>query len=124
LYHYTEVDPKEEAEKAARLKLAPLISTRAKVDWAPEPLLCKRFGVKDPYEHRPRPDNARAHRLGTKADSLQLTETMAAATAAAPKFLLAGGGGRVGTFHHVILQSKHQLMTASMFHVTDLTPWE
>jgi hypothetical protein len=25
---------------------------------------------------------------------------------------------RVGTFHHVILLSKHQLMTASMVHVT------
>jgi hypothetical protein len=30
--------------------------------------------------------------------------------------------GRVGTFHHVSLQSKHQLMTASMVHVTNLTP--
>jgi hypothetical protein len=30
--------------------------------------------------------------------------------------------GRVGTFHHVILQSKHQLMTASMVYVTNLTP--
>jgi hypothetical protein len=30
--------------------------------------------------------------------------------------------GRVGTFHHVILQPKHQLMTASMVHVTNLTP--
>jgi uncharacterized membrane protein YfcA len=36
-----------------------------------------------------------------------------------------GGGmilGRVGSFHHVILQSKHKLMTASMVHhVTNLT---
>jgi 4-hydroxybenzoate polyprenyltransferase len=30
--------------------------------------------------------------------------------------------GRVGTFHHVILQSKHRLMTASIVHVTNLTP--
>jgi hypothetical protein len=32
--------------------------------------------------------------------------------------------GRVGTFHHVtrILQSKHQLMTAGMVHVTNMTP--
>jgi hypothetical protein len=30
--------------------------------------------------------------------------------------------GRVGTFHPVIVQSNHQLMTASMFHVTNLTP--
>jgi hypothetical protein len=30
--------------------------------------------------------------------------------------------GRVGTFHHVILQSKHQLTTASIYHVTNLTP--
>jgi hypothetical protein len=29
--------------------------------------------------------------------------------------------GRAGTFHHVMLQSIHQLMTASMFHVTNLT---
>jgi serine/threonine kinase 16 len=29
---------------------------------------------------------------------------------------------RVGTFHNVILQSKHQLMTVRMFHVTNLTP--
>jgi hypothetical protein len=35
-----------------------------------------------------------------------------------------GGGirGRVGTFHVVILQSKHQVMTAGTFHVTNLTP--
>jgi hypothetical protein len=30
--------------------------------------------------------------------------------------------GRAGTFQHVILQSKHQLMTAGMAHVTKLTP--
>ena len=31
--------------------------------------------------------------------------------------------GRVGTFHHVILQSKHQFMTAGMvLYVTNLTP--
>jgi hypothetical protein len=30
--------------------------------------------------------------------------------------------GRVGTFYHIILQSKHQLMTASMVRVTNLTP--
>jgi hypothetical protein len=29
---------------------------------------------------------------------------------------------RVGTFHHVILQSKYQLITAGMVHVTNLTP--
>jgi hypothetical protein len=29
---------------------------------------------------------------------------------------------RVGTFHHVILQSKQQLMAAGMVHVTNLTP--
>jgi hypothetical protein len=37
----------------------------------------------------------------------------------------ARAGGRVGTFHHVIFQSKHhsiQLMTASMVHVTNPTP--
>jgi hypothetical protein len=32
--------------------------------------------------------------------------------------------GRVGTFHNVILQSKHHLMTAGMVHVTNLTPRE
>jgi hypothetical protein len=30
--------------------------------------------------------------------------------------------GRTGTFHHVILQSKHQLMTASIAHETNMTP--
>jgi hypothetical protein len=31
-------------------------------------------------------------------------------------------GGRGGTAHHFILQSKHHLMTAGMVHVTNLTP--
>ena len=30
--------------------------------------------------------------------------------------------GRLGTFDHVILQSNHRLMTASIVHVTNLTP--
>jgi SAM-dependent methyltransferase len=30
--------------------------------------------------------------------------------------------GRIWHFHHVMLQSKHQLMTANMVHVTNLTP--
>jgi hypothetical protein len=29
---------------------------------------------------------------------------------------------RVGTRHHVMLQSNHQLMTPGMVHVTNLTP--
>jgi hypothetical protein len=33
-----------------------------------------------------------------------------------------GRAGGLGTFHHVILQSKHHFMTASMVHVTNLTP--
>jgi G patch domain-containing protein 1 len=56
---------------------------RSKEDWAPEPLLCKRFGVPDPYKGRPRP----AERRTFRTDTFALPETAQAAAAAAPKFL-------------------------------------
>jgi G patch domain-containing protein 1 len=56
---------------------------RSKEDWAPEPLLCKRFGVPDPYKGRPRPVERRTFRT----DTFALPETAQAAAAAAPKFL-------------------------------------
>jgi hypothetical protein len=45
-----------------------------------------------------------------------------AAAAERPAELFDRGGGRVGTFHNVILQSKHQPITVSMVHVTNPTP--
>jgi WD40 repeat protein len=48
-----------------------------------------------------------------------LADVYAIATHPDKPFVAAG----VGTFHHVILQSKHiKFMTASMVHVTNLTP--
>lgn len=37
-------------------------TTRSEQDWAPEPLLCKRFGIQDPFadSSRPRPGSAKA----------------------------------------------------------------
>lgn len=54
-------------------------------DWGPEPLLCKRFGVPDPYKGRQRPVEKRTFR----ADMLTLPATAQAAAEAAPKFLAA-----------------------------------
>ena len=53
-------------------------------DWGPEPLLCKRFGVPDPYKGRQRPVERRTFRT----DTLALPATAQAEAEAAPKFLL------------------------------------
>ena len=50
----------ERAAAAAREAAAPTVSTRTSFDWAPAALLCKRFGVPDPFElgdGRVRPTN-------------------------------------------------------------------
>ena len=52
-------------------------------DWGPEPLLCKRFGVPDPYKGRQRP----AERRTFRTDTLALPATAQAEVEAAPKFL-------------------------------------
>ena len=76
-------DPKEAKERAERAKLAPILNSRVSGDWAPESLLCKRFDVRDPFEGRSKPGPVKSF----KSDSIVLTETVAAASAAAPKFL-------------------------------------
>ena len=76
-------DPKETREREERAKLAPIVNSRVSRDWAPESLLCKRFDVRDPFEGRAKPGAVKSF----KSDSIVLTETVAAATAAAPKFL-------------------------------------
>jgi G patch domain-containing protein 1 len=52
-------------------------------DWGPEPLLCKRYGVPDPYKGRQRP----AERRTFRTDTLALPATAQAEVEAAPKFL-------------------------------------
>jgi hypothetical protein len=57
---------------------------------------------------------------------LQSQPTFAAADNVQPATSNGGGGlaspmGRVGTFHHLILHSKHQSMTAGTVHVTNRT---
>jgi len=84
-------DPKEAREREERAKLAPIVNSRVSRDWAPESLLCKRFDVRDPFEGRSKPGAVRSF----KSDSIVLTETVAAATAAAPKFLPPRGDERV-----------------------------
>ena len=84
-------DPKEAREREERAKLAPIVNSRVSRDWAPESLLCKRFDVRDPFEGRAKPGAVRSF----KSDSIVLTETVAAATAAAPKFLPPRGDERV-----------------------------
>ena len=72
-------DPKEAKERAERAKLAPILNSRVSGDWAPESLLCKRFDVRDPFEGRSKPGPVKSF----KSDSIVLTETVAAASAAA-----------------------------------------
>jgi hypothetical protein len=70
--------------------------------------------------------------FGTAAAARRRGASVAASAADLPPALEAlvvtarGRAGRGGTLHHVILQSKHQLMTAGMIHVpskvTNLTP--
>jgi G patch domain-containing protein 1 len=69
------------AASAADAPLPP--PCRATEDWGPEPLLCKRFGVADPFKGRTRPGEKRTFRT----DTFALPETAQAAQDAAPKFL-------------------------------------
>jgi G patch domain-containing protein 1 len=77
----------ERGAKAAEAAEAPKLPapTRVSEDWGPEPLLCKRLGVPDPYKGRPRP----AERRTFRTDSFELPETAQEAADAAPKFLAA-----------------------------------
>ena len=79
----TVLDAKEEREKEERAKLAPIRPTRTTEDWAPESLLCKRFGVNDPFDGMAKPGTE----VKFKTDSIVLTDTIAAENDAAPKFL-------------------------------------
>ena len=76
----------EEAERDARARLAPIASSRTSEDWAPAALVCKRFDVADPFADgtRARPSETTAT---FRSDEIVLTETDAAAKAAAPAFL-------------------------------------
>jgi G patch domain-containing protein 1 len=75
------------AAKAGAAAEAPPLPppTRVSEDWGPEPLLCKRLGVPDPYKGRTRP----AERRTFRTDSFELPETAQEAADAAPKFLAA-----------------------------------
>ena len=44
-----ELAQKEKEEEERRLKLPALPPVREELDWAPKPLLCKRFGERNPY---------------------------------------------------------------------------
>jgi G patch domain-containing protein 1 len=65
-------------------------------DWGPEPLLCKRFGVPDPYKGRHRP----AERRTFRSEMLALPATAAEAAEAAPKFLDAVPSQATTSTHH------------------------
>jgi G patch domain-containing protein 1 len=56
---------------------------RSVEEWGPEPLLCKRLGVLDPYKGRVRPSDRRTFRT----DEFALPGTAQEAADAAPKFL-------------------------------------
>jgi hypothetical protein len=55
-------------------------------------------------------------------EDLRALLAAAAAASGAPQQVVRVVGGRVDVAFHVILQSKHQLITAGMDHVTHLTP--
>ena len=62
----------------------PIIASRNTIEWAPEPLLCKRFGIADPYANRARPDT-NAYKF--RSDAITLDATSAKARENAPKYL-------------------------------------
>ena len=80
--------PPADAPLASSLAVAAPLPrpTRSSCEWAPDPLLCKRFGVADPFKGRTRPAEARTF----KSDTLSLPATEEEAAAAAPKFLTPG----------------------------------
>ena len=82
--------PKPTPEKASttptpcEASRMPIISSRNTINWAPEPLLCKRFGVPDPYANKTRPDTSQ---YKFRTDVLELDDTRAKQEADAPKYL-------------------------------------
>ena len=99
-----EARARESAESALRAarRNAPIVAARASVDWAPAPIVCKRFGVADPFgeatgRRRPAPtendDDAsffgslRAGGGSNRAESLALPETEARERENAPRYL-------------------------------------
>ena len=74
----------EAAARAASVSRMPIVSARNTIDWAPEPLVCKRFGIQDPFANRARPDT---QEYKFRTDVLALDATSAAALANAPKYL-------------------------------------
>ena len=81
------VSKPDEAEQAALVTQMPIVAARNTIEWAPEPLLCKRFGIPDPYANRSRPD---VSQYKFRTDVLALDATSAKAQADAPKYLDAG----------------------------------
>jgi len=81
----TIVPPKElERNQPSEASHMPIIASRNTIEWAPEPLLCKRFGIADPYANRARPDTA-AYKF--RSDAITLNATSAKARENAPKYL-------------------------------------
>jgi G patch domain-containing protein 1 len=74
----------EAAARADMISRMPIVSVRNTIDWAPEPLVCKRFGIQDPFANRQRPDT---QEYKFRTDVLALDATSAAARANAPKYL-------------------------------------
>jgi G patch domain-containing protein 1 len=81
------VSKADEAAQAALVTQMPIVAARNTIEWAPEPLLCKRFGIPDPYANRSRPD---VSQYKFRTDVLALDATSAKAQADAPKYLDAG----------------------------------
>ena len=77
--HKREVD-----DSAALVTQMPLVASRSSMEWAPEPLLCKRFGIQDPFANRARPD---VTRYKFRSDGISLDATHAKAREEAPKYL-------------------------------------
>ena len=83
---FSEAQKNEEEKKQRELK-QPMLSVRTQTDWSPADLLCKRFGVPDPFElgdGRVRPDDIKTT---FRSDNLTLSETNQKEKEAAPKFL-------------------------------------
>ncbi|KAK3258839.1 hypothetical protein CYMTET_32133, partial [Cymbomonas tetramitiformis] len=70
--------------EAAAEKASQKARERTHEDWWPTPLLCKRFGVKDPHGGRPPPAPAQTK---FASEMFQLPTTVAMQEAAKPKFL-------------------------------------